>query len=644
MWQPSKTAKSLALNALKTFFSDKSEILSQKGFGDVYKAFIGIKTGYKIYKKFSDIGFSNGKTWLSYQGKTNAKDMYDMLKELDFSDSGIKKRAVKKSIKAVETACKDLLNHLYDYIYDVDTGDPDNKTFIEKTKDWATGLWDKVIMACPVDFEVYDADGNLIGYVDGSDLHDEYVFFTDDIFIKVEGDIKYLYYPSDMKVQIKVIPYEDGEMNFSIEKYDCGKAVNKAVYLDIPLSEGEAYNQVIPENADLSNASETVTTIGNIFGANKQCYNTTEKAYVNIKCVSTLGGTVIFDKEKPVGATETMIAVPDVGYELSYWMIDDKCVSTESIYRFTARKDVDIVAVFKKPSYVITFNANGGTFGNGFSKASYIVRAGERIPEIELPEKSGFVFSKWSSNIPEIMPENDVALTAEYIEPTTEAKAIISFTSPQTTVTRGEYISVTVVTTDDINTLRFRSVSADNAVTNVHFKVGVADERLRYSDENGLRTWNIQLRLSFAGNEEYQMQTWALQYYDESAYCWRETEHKAEVRVEKYKKTESPVEGVPAYSVISLEAPEGVKKGTYAEIVIITTNDAARVLITLNGKSNTYLKSSKNVISATENSDGTTTWGIKYRFGTAGENAISAQARGNKWSTAIALPHTVTVA
>ena len=330
--------------ALNRFFGNISEKFVKK-FGDVYKAFIAIKTGYNVLSKLR--AFNDINLFLAYND--NATNIYNTIKNLDFSEKGIKDRATKKAISALEAARKDLLDRLYNYIYHSNSGDPDNRSFVEKTGDWLKGAWNKVMVACPVEFEIYDENNNLIGYVDSSSAHDEYIYFNNDILIEVKDDVKYIYYPSDMKISIKMTAYEDGKMDFSIEQFMDGTATGKVVYNDIPLSNEESYNQVLSKNMNLQSMASEDSTISSEFNTEGTYYDVKDSnANIRVNCVASDGGKVIYYEQSPIGTVVNIYALPEEGYRFDGWICDDVCVSKDSCYSFVAKNNVSFVAKFSK--------------------------------------------------------------------------------------------------------------------------------------------------------------------------------------------------------------------------------------------------------------------------------------------------------
>ena len=337
--------------ALNSFFSDKIDILISKGYGNVLATFQMIKTGYNAIKKFKTFTTTMGdaETFLSYDNFENAKWMYNQLNDLDFSKEGAKKRSVKKAISLVNEAKKDLADKLYNYLYNVDSGDPANDTFWDKTKSWFSNAWKCITVQCPVEFEIYDSSGNMIGFVDSSENHDGYVYHSNDIHITVEGDVKYIYYPSNMEITIKLIAIDDGEMNYSIEEFNSGIPSGKINIFNVPLTRNETYQQTIPANCDIQDSVDilSLSTSEEVIACTYSSADDLD-AHIRVDCLSSCGGFVIGDGDYPIGSSVKMMAFADgEDKEFQGWYLNGRCVSQNEIYQFTAKENVKLAALFR---------------------------------------------------------------------------------------------------------------------------------------------------------------------------------------------------------------------------------------------------------------------------------------------------------
>ena len=253
-----------------------------------------------------------------------------------------------------------------------------------------------------------------------------------------------------------------------------------------------------------------------------------------------------------------------------------------------------------------------------------------------------------SKNVIKVMAES----TAEYNElyshiehvycNVDEFKAVpadlTSATISKTTVKRGEYVNLTVVTSTNVNRVRLAKPGTDSTLATISYSATASNsDNVTVTDADGVRTWNIRVRFSYVGNDDSQTQTWKLQYRSKvNGDKWLESGYSYDIKITKYAETVPPVEGADPYSVISVATPDAtVAKGSFTQITVVTTNDVSRIRLIVDGKSSTYLKTSKSIASVTDNGDGTVTWVVNYRFATAGTFSVAAKTRGNAWSTAV---------
>lgn len=234
--------------------------------------------------------------------------------------------------------------------------------------------------------------------------------------------------------------------------------------------------------------------------------------------------------------------------------------------------------------------------------------------------------------------------TLSYDKEPIDPKDFANAAASATTVTRGDYITFTLTTSQKVNRVRLAKTEADGTLTTIAYAKEVAVDNCTVTDNSDdTRTWVIKVRFSYPGNEEEKTEAWKFQYRKVDGTSWIDSNYSYNIKITKYKEVQSPVAGKDPYSVISVTAPEGVKKGGYGEFTVVTTNDVTRVRLTVNGKASTYLKTSSpsNVKGCVDNGDGTLTWTIRCRLNASGNLDVSAQARGNKWSTAVSTTCTV---
>lgn len=87
-------------------------------------------------------------------------------------------------------------------------------------------------------------------------------------------------------------------------------------------------------------------------------------------------------------------------------------------------ENLEAEATWKQTSFTITVDANGGAFENGDTTKEYVFEVGETITGIETPKNGEMEFDGWSPEIPTVMPENDVKVSAQWKEKEVEKGTI----------------------------------------------------------------------------------------------------------------------------------------------------------------------------------------------------------------------------
>ena len=124
--------------------------------------------------------------------------------------------------------------------------------FSDMLTDIRGGAYLRARIACPVDFEVFDSQGSLVGAVRGDLVVDA---SEDSVSLFVEGDVKDLYLPVEGDYTIRFTGTGAGTMDFTIEKVDMltGRVLETRHYSDVPLFDGK----VMVSEIGFENVAET---------------------------------------------------------------------------------------------------------------------------------------------------------------------------------------------------------------------------------------------------------------------------------------------------------------------------------------------------------------------------------------------------
>ena len=318
-------------NEISELFSDKVATLQSRGYGNTLKNFQKMKDGYDLV---SDIVTAKKSKRLS-DVMQNADTIYKKLKKIDYSDKSVSnsivKAAMDKLVKAKETLQTDFENYLY-------KGDAGKKSWI--TEKWQN--FQKLFVQCPVDVEIDDENGNVLGSTNGT----EYTY-KDDIYIDVDGDVKTIIIPSDLKVKLKFTGTDDGTMNYVIEQNVDGNPVGRLNYYDIPLKTDKEYTQSLDGDDITVDSNDAVISKDSTITPSEYL-SVSDDANITVESAETDGGTVVGTGIYPLGDPVSLTAYPENGYKFAGWYMDGELRDLSSVYRFTARENVDIEAKFVK--------------------------------------------------------------------------------------------------------------------------------------------------------------------------------------------------------------------------------------------------------------------------------------------------------
>jgi hypothetical protein len=314
--------------------------LEKKGFGKVIDILMAAR---EIYINIKDIASASSDSIVSnlLKNEKSIRNLYDIIFNNSFTSQKAKDEAAKVIISKLESARKEIYNMLYNKLYGIES---DEAGIVTKAENWI-----KANILCPVDVEVYNIYGELIAYIDTLGRHEEHIYYTDDIYIEVQGDEKFIYYPANKFVELKFYATENGEMTYSLERIENGESINRINYYNVPLVLGCEYTQDIPSNSDFVEMVDQLYLNGDInIYPDELLDGEDETAHIRVMYSATVGGTVSGDIYYPKGDCVTLFAYPEDGYIFNGWYINEKCVSKSEIYRFAAIEDVIIVAKFDK--------------------------------------------------------------------------------------------------------------------------------------------------------------------------------------------------------------------------------------------------------------------------------------------------------
>lgn len=210
----------------------------------------------------------------------------------------------------------------------------------KEAEDYSDGKAKSLIINCPVDVELYDAEtGELAGKI------------VDDEAVYVEGSpvVPYVDYngqkvfalPTDRSYTVKVTATDSGEVNYCLLEGNVEEGYTSRVdYLDIAVQKDDEIAGTVNENGTYSLKKD-----------NTECASVVQSdiAWNEINLTSGEYGSVSGSGTYMKNSFVMAAAIPDVGAEFEGWYdTNGTLVSEEQEYRFRVDADIQLTARFKE--------------------------------------------------------------------------------------------------------------------------------------------------------------------------------------------------------------------------------------------------------------------------------------------------------
>ena len=333
---------------LDNMSSDVENALNKNvGWGKVKKVLTAGWNGCKILKKIK----STSKPADLKEALKSADEIYKYIDKLDMSDSAIKSDLLKSATAELENQRKDLAKTLYCYIYKLEKEDASSTTgkIVQKIR--------KLKVNCPVDVDIYDSTGELVGSVKNGRAS-----YKPGITLQLLGDTKEFWLSSEKDYQIVFTGTDEGEMSYYMQQREDHKFGNLIAFNSVFLTDGIEYKQTI-KAGDISAGQPALILVNTATGSEKYAWTIgADEPKVKVTCTVTEGGKVSGDLEPVEGAIEQTLestvdkgtrlylkAEPEEGYEFAGWYQRGKLVSESEEWYFTAvYSTLELEAKFEK--------------------------------------------------------------------------------------------------------------------------------------------------------------------------------------------------------------------------------------------------------------------------------------------------------
>lgn len=230
-----------------------------------------------------------------------------------------------------------------------------------------------VTVNCPVDVKVYNAAGDLLGYI--KDNVPQYV--DSGLFTYVDGNgQKQILMNRDRQYSIELIATDDGEVTLKVETDDLsnGEPSQIQTFSDMKVKKGDVISvdimPVVEYETPDEDGCKAVTPVKLVINDREEVKATTvqkgngiETYHVTAESSNTGAGTVTGGGSFYNGEFCKVTATAKDGYEFKGWKENGKLVSSDAEYRFEINSDHNIVGEFMKKSSTDGGNTSGGNTG-----------------------------------------------------------------------------------------------------------------------------------------------------------------------------------------------------------------------------------------------------------------------------------------
>ena len=242
---------------------------------------------------------------------------------------------------------------------------------------FSSGSYRIIRINCPVDVNVYDAQGELVASIAGNEAQ-QLDASSINAMINSDGE-KVVYLPADAQFTISITGREAGAVTYSVNEYsyEAGQVNRLVNYYDVPIEKDRSLHATVPAYASsyLNNgtAQGTDTAYGltdmdgnalkpdaDMAGDDALVYYTVTAASDNPEQGAVTGSGV-----RQVGNYAQVTAIAKDGYHFDGWYMGEQKVSADAAYRFCVTEDVTVTAKFTGSTPVAAGNTDTPASSDG---------------------------------------------------------------------------------------------------------------------------------------------------------------------------------------------------------------------------------------------------------------------------------------
>ena len=255
----------------------------------------------------------------------------------------------------------------------------------------------KIVVACPVDIQVYDANNVLLYEVVNhvvSKVHDEMNQWP--LSIYTLGEITHLEFPGTSVYEIVLLPYAEGEMDVLMSTRDNGgNTIKRTNYEGVAISIGSNFGINTSDSSE-KDYHKLIGLVGQAVNTGKSFeQQELDSIRVNVDVNIDGEGFVWGDGEYYALDRVCLLAYASEGFAFDGWYEAGQKASAESEYSFIAEENRFLTVKFipSDDTHTVTFRSNGGIWIGGGNMVQEIPEGGDAIAPMLV--RHGYIFDGW---------------------------------------------------------------------------------------------------------------------------------------------------------------------------------------------------------------------------------------------------------
>ena len=143
-----------------------------------------------------------------------------------------------------------------------------------------------IIIRCPVDVQVLDAEGKIVGYTEGQTVKNNNI---ESAIIMLNGDEKYVYLPTGSNCTIQMVGTDDGMMEYTVQSYnEYMEPIETKIFNNVKLNPGKQFKSFVSSKTEIPEVQlwvmdENENIVAEVMEDGQEIPNNPDESACNVK-------------------------------------------------------------------------------------------------------------------------------------------------------------------------------------------------------------------------------------------------------------------------------------------------------------------------------------------------------------------------